>query len=120
MIAGMNLDRSRSTTKEKSEYEYRSERIRDETIEEIIEKKEKPYNRTFESDVALNGRVARREQRKQSRMEVSFYSWVIGVFSALILIMVAWSLLRGWDILPSGTQWEPEESRSMIIETPNN
>ncbi len=110
---GMNLGGS-TKKKEVESYSLRSERLSDEESSQIKKERSKPYNRTFQpkldSDV-IGGRAERREQHKQARYQVGFISWVVGVFSGLIVVIFAWGILGGF----TKTDWE-DPVETMIIE----
>src|SRR5699024_8772335 len=113
-----NLQRSSGEDKPIKENLNRNERIKKEEYKIYQAQRNQPYNRQFntpQTDISVVGRVERKKYKKQAKMQAGFISWVMGVFSALIIILLASSVLKGTGSDVSA-KWSGE-SKPMITET---
>lgn len=129
LIQGMNLgsDNSvkKSNHKKQAIKKSRAELRQIEKEREYKAKQHEPYNRTFSTpqstprmnssiDVSFEGRVERSKYRKSVRRQTSFVSWVMGLFSGLIALLVLFVLIGGSDV--SSSWGNSATATPMIIE----
>ena len=124
----MNLQTKESSGKQKknrrltqSRQEARQEEKKQaalEAYESYKAKKDKPYNRTFEPEnTDVLGRVERKKYKQQARLQVGFISWVFGLFTGFIGLLLVWSFLQTSDFT-IGSDWVANtEAEPMITET---
>lgn len=127
----MNLQTKESSGKQKknrrlnqSRQEARQEEKKQaalEAYESYKAKKDKPYNRTFDTfepdNTDVLGRVERKKYKQQARLQVGFISWVFGLFTGLIGLLLVWSFLQTSDFT-IGSDWVANtEAEPMITET---
>ena len=131
LIQGMNLGSDDSVKKSNSKKQaIKKSRVELRQIEKEREynaKQHEPYNRTFSTpepisrmtssvDVSFEGRVERSKYRKSVRRQTSFVSWVMGLFSGLIALLLLTVLIGGSDVSNS---WNNRATATpMIIENP--
>ena len=131
LIQGMNLGSDdsvkKSNPKKQAIKKSRVELRQIEKEREYKAKQHEPYNRTFSTpqprprmtssvDVSFEGRVERSKYRKSVRRQTSFVSWVMGLFSGLIALLVLTVLIGGSDVSSS---WNNSATATpMIIENP--
>lgn len=112
------------TKRSRLEQQSRMELRKAEQKKIMKSKRRQPYNRTFmetpdDLDVRSTtfiGRVERKKHRKEAQMQMSFISWIFGLFSGLVTLIVAVSFLGGSDIVDSVDSWTSNATRMPTIQ----
>lgn len=106
MDMGMNLQKVAM-----SEDVSRMDRLRE------VEKKKmgQPYNRSFVANGDEMSRTGNRERKRQNRFTFGFSSWVLGLFSGLLMVLFAWAIIIGFE--PKSNATDASINEPMIVQS---